>query len=761
MATPTELEDLVVRFLERRETESGLAPEEFARAYPERAPELLSALRRTLDVAQLLERGAPETPAAIGPYRILSELGRGGMGVVFAAEREGRPFALKLLPIGLAGSARALERFRRETRALERLAHPNVVRVHDAGVFQGAPYLVMERLEGIELGRLALPLAPERAARIVHALAGAVHAAHMAGVLHRDLKPQNVLLCADERPVLLDFGLMASTDEDTLTETGALLGTPRYMAPEQAAGRPADARTDVHGLGLILYELVYGQAARPEATREAVLRALVRAPPRVPPERRNTVPAALEHVLFATLAHNPRRRPPSAAELAEDLARFLAGEPVRRRPPRAWQRAADALAERPLHVAGGLLAAVGVALVLLLSRPRGPTDEMRAELARGHDEAVGAWLHGAEALARRALERVQALRRDDPLTRVLAAGLEGVPAPTTGLEAEHVELAHALELLASAREPEAARSLAPLAVRSPVAAALRLHALRLPTQRGSDTDARALESGRAAAQRFPDSAAVAAGYARLLLEHGEATDAERVLAAAQARAPDSAPLCAQRARALARQGRLAQALDECVRAADLAEAAGGDPTLELPRLLAQLGAAEGGAPLEVTELLRRRIESGDARAPLWYALAYLHDSRHELARAAEAYERALALEPEHYRARINLAHLHAGAQLGACQQCDAAYARAPAMLAPERALEHLRRALQTDRGRSETGVGRVVQTALDLGQRAPEADPLGHVAGFLRDLLATPDLSAAGRARVEEGLERVRIARGD
>ena len=251
MAAAEELEELVAVFLDRREEDPALAPEDFAREHAALGDELLAAIRRTLGVAQVLARAGAEAPGEIGPYRIASEIGRGGMGVVYAAERDGRTYALKLLPLALAGSERALERFRREARALARLQHENVVRVHDSGLFQGAPYLVMERLEGVELARLALPLAPERAAHIVAQIARAVHAAHEAGVLHRDLKPQNVVLCAGERAVLLDFGLVASADEGTLTETGALLGTPRYMAPEQAAGRTADRRTDVYALGQI------------------------------------------------------------------------------------------------------------------------------------------------------------------------------------------------------------------------------------------------------------------------------------------------------------------------------------------------------------------------------------------------------------------------------------------------------------------------------------------------------------------------------
>ncbi|HEX6884155.1 MAG TPA: serine/threonine-protein kinase [Planctomycetota bacterium] len=586
-----ELEERVAEFLAQREVEPELAPEAFAALHPRHGAALLAALRSALEVQALLASGAPVDPQQVGPYRVLGRLGRGGMGVVHEVERDGRRFALKVLATELAASPRALERFQREARALARLDHPGLVRVHDTGLFRGAPYLVMAKVEGRPLASLELPLAPERAARIVLALARAVAAAHGAGVLHRDLKPANVLLGADDVPVLVDFGLGAAEDEVTLTSSGALLGTPRYMAPEQAAGERADARTDVHGLGLILFELLAGRPARSEGSRAEVLARAQRAAPRLDA----SVPAGLARLVGAALAQEPRRRPESAARLAEELERFLSGARVRLAPPRLDQRLLDRARRRPL--AAGLGVALGTAVLLALAAVLAPS--------------------AAERSARAA--------------RALAA--------------------------------EAQAGLA----------------------RG-DTDA-------------------AVELALASVEHTAAS--------------------------------------------------GGDASAELPRLL---GLAE--APPATVAALERRLARGDERALLHFALAYAHDSAHRLRAAAESYGRALARDPELLRAHLNLAHLHSGAQLGACQACERAYAAAPETLAPERALAHLRRALELDHGASEACVGRVVQTALALGARVPHAHAPEAVAALLEELLAASAPPPAARLRLEEGLARLRGATG-
>lgn len=736
------LAERVAEFLDRLEHEPGLTPEAFAAAHAPLSEQLLRAIQGAQRVQALLGSATPGTPERIGPYRVIALLGRGGMGVVYTVEREGRRFALKLLAQGLATAPRALERFQREARGLARLAHPGIVRIHDTGIFQGSPYLVMDLVEGPTLAELELPLTPERAARIVRALALAVEAAHSAGVLHRDLKPSNVILRADDSPVLLDFGLVAAEDENTLTTSGALLGTPRYMAPEQAAGLPAERRTDVHGLGLILYELLHGEYARREGSRAEVLARVRRG--RVHRPRSRRAPRELEHVIRCALAREPHRRPSSAALLAEDLGRFLASEPVRLRAPRIHQRCLDTLRRHPLRVVGGV---AGLGLLVLGARlalfaPRFPTEARDAHL----DAALCAWMQGSEPLARVELEHARALDREHGVAAALAAAWWGAgPVPP-----EPEWIARGLVALRNGDASAAAIALAEPARRSAPAAALLARAL---AQSGAGECA--LEEARAGVARFPGSSALVAELARLLAERGEATQALALLRATSERFADEAPLLAAHARLALAAGEHDEAVEVALHAAERFGVSGGDASAELPRLLALAESTEA-----TRAALRRRIASGGERALLVFALAYALDSDHQLAQAAAAYARALELEPRLLRAHLNLAHLHAGAQLGACLACERAFAEAPAVLAPERALEHLRAALQLDRGEDEACVGRVIQTTLVLGTRAPEAGAFVMLGATLRDLLGQPDLSAGARRRLEEGLARLNRAGG-
>src|SRR5690348_2053083 len=200
-----------------------------------------------------------EGPPAIPGYTILGELGRGGMGVVYRALQVdlNRPVALKVLKATAAGP-NAIERFRAEAEAAARLRHPNIVQVYAAGTWEGQPYFALEYLEGGTLARRLAgnPQPPAEAAALVEALARAVQHAHERGVVHRDLKPANVLLSADGIPKVADFGLARRQEAGLGTRTGDLLGTPAYMAPEQAAGRPHESgpATDVYALGAVLYE---------------------------------------------------------------------------------------------------------------------------------------------------------------------------------------------------------------------------------------------------------------------------------------------------------------------------------------------------------------------------------------------------------------------------------------------------------------------------------------------------------------------------
>jgi serine/threonine-protein kinase len=233
---------------------------------------------------------APVAPALVGGLELLDEIGRGGMGTVYRARdpRLDRIVAVKFLPPELAASPAFHERLEREARALARLAHPNVVAVHELGREDEAPYIVMEYVEGRPLSEL-LPLSPERALDVALQVASALAAAHQAGILHRDVKPQNVLVDAAGRVKVADFGIarpLGSAEGTRLTLAGGVLGTPRYMAPEALAGAPPDPRMDVYSLGVLLHEAIAGHDAVSSESLPPPVRAIVaRATARAPDER--------------------------------------------------------------------------------------------------------------------------------------------------------------------------------------------------------------------------------------------------------------------------------------------------------------------------------------------------------------------------------------------------------------------------------------------------------------------------------------------
>jgi serine/threonine-protein kinase len=313
------------------------------------------------------DRPAAELPSIPG-YTVFSELGRGGTGVVYRAHQVSldRPVALKVLRAGLSGRD-VTERFRAEAEAAARLRHTHIVQVYDAGTWEGRPYFSMELVGGGTLAtRLAhRPLPPNDAARLVEALARAVQHAHEHGVVHRDLKPANVLLAADATPKIADFGLARHSEAGQGTRTGDLIGTPAYMAPEQAAGRShrSGPAGDVYGLGAVLYECLTG---RPPFQGSTVFDTLeqVQKKPAVPPRRlAPAVPRDLEAVCLKCLDKDPTLRYRSAGELADDLRRFLARRSTRATSGGMWQRARWWCRAQPVAAAViGLLALYAAAV---------------------------------------------------------------------------------------------------------------------------------------------------------------------------------------------------------------------------------------------------------------------------------------------------------------------------------------------------------------------------------------------------------------
>jgi tetratricopeptide (TPR) repeat protein len=407
--------------------DSGLPPERICADRPELLPQVrerwaaLQRLDRELEA--LFPPGAPPAPApATAPlpqvpgYLLLGELGRGGMGIVYRARHRelDREVALKMLLLGPYARAETVARFQREARLIAALEHPHVVRIFDVGAVDGRPYFTMELLGGGHLGTHAggarWPV--RKVAEVLATLADAVAAVHRLGIVHRDLKPANVLLTADGSPKIGDFGLARRLDgAEGVTHSGERLGTPSYMAPEQAFGPAAEVgpAADVYSLGAILYELLCG---RPPFEGDAALgtsRWVLALEPQAPRRVGGRIPADLSTICLQCLRADPRRRYPTAAALAADLRRFLDHEPIRARslswPARTWRWTRRHPVRASLLGSAAAMGALSLSFALVLGL-------RAAELERAVRDELSAWASLGSAGdwdgARTRLERARA-----------------------------------------------------------------------------------------------------------------------------------------------------------------------------------------------------------------------------------------------------------------------------------------------------------------------------------------------------------------
>jgi serine/threonine protein kinase/Tfp pilus assembly protein PilF len=623
--------------------------------YLRKRPDLTDRLEDVLPALLLLEATsapAPPTdrpPRSAGPYDLVREIGRGGMGVVFEARHRelGRRAAVKMMAGAAFASSGALERFRREAHVTARLAHPGICVVYEAGVDDGAPFIAMRYVEGETLARriarrrdatsraaadavtlpedagsapaatyVPQPVVPADAAerralvRIVEKAARALHAAHEAGVVHRDVKPANVMVGPDDEPVVLDFGLAtdAAADRPSLTVTGDVVGTPAYLAPEQIRGRAADRRTDVWALGVALYEALSGVRPFAGPTRAALYAAILGSAPPSLDRLGVGVGRDLAFVAATATAKDPAHRYATAADFADDLARAAAGEPIVARPTPVWARAWSFARRRP---ATALAAAL---VVLLLAGAAG----FAGFYAATRDDV---------ALARRAAAR-------DRVEAALTAGYESLGL-AEGLRAADA-FAEAGRLLASDPDAAAAGAAEGLADEVRAATALALY------------EADRVDAALAALDADPGLPARSAAAALLRAYLRRARDAAASRPADAAEPVVGAPTTAfdYFLRGLTRTSRALRGVREDARPGidDLSDAIATSAT---PRIGHHLWRVRAAGATGDAALLARTEAPLVARWPqaraTWFAIGLARESAGAFADAAEAFRRALAL----------------------------------------------------------------------------------------------------------------------
>ena len=363
---------------------------------------------------------AGSMPRRVGDYELLEEIARGGMGVVYRAEQLSlrRPVAVKMILAGRLASAADVARFRSEAEAAARLDHPNIVPIYEVGEHEGQPYFSMRLVDGGDLTshRADYRGNPRAAAELVAVLADAIHHAHQRGILHRDLKPRNILLDAGDKPQISDFGLAKLMEADgSLTQSGAVLGSASYMAPEQARGESSlTTASDVYSLGAILYELLTGRppfrAATPAETIVEVLDKEPLSPRSVDPK----IDHDLNTICLKCLEKDPSRRYGSAEALASDLRRRLDGRPIEARPVGALQRMWRGC-RRNLALTSVIAVAVGIIVSMtgfyissLNARNSETQDALRKARIAG-DQARTAGEDTQDALARSRYEQARSL----------------------------------------------------------------------------------------------------------------------------------------------------------------------------------------------------------------------------------------------------------------------------------------------------------------------------------------------------------------
>jgi WD40 repeat protein/tetratricopeptide (TPR) repeat protein/tRNA A-37 threonylcarbamoyl transferase component Bud32 len=345
-------------------------------------------------------KGTGERVLYFGEYQLVEEIARGAMGVVYRARQSslGREVALKMIRGSLLASDTDVQRFKAEAEAAASLDHPNIVPIYEIGVYEEQHYFSMKLVEG---GTLHTRLAEvrkdiPRAIRLLATAVGAVHAAHQRGILHRDLKPGNILIDEEGEPHLTDFGLAKQMEsESSLTVSGQVMGTPYYMSPEQADGGDLTTGVDVYALGAILYEILTGRPPHKGESMMDTLRLVIEVEPEKPRSIDPTIDRDLETIALKCLDKDPAKRYASAQGLANDLGRWLRGEPIAARPVGSIEKAVKWMRRKPMHAAAAGLAA----LLLLTLGIGGPIAALRQASLRHDAEHSSAAESDARSLA--------------------------------------------------------------------------------------------------------------------------------------------------------------------------------------------------------------------------------------------------------------------------------------------------------------------------------------------------------------------------